>query len=59
MYVSVNNLNVHATLGKGKPDLHILKDVSFYLKPGMMCLVLGAPGGGRSTLFKVSHLCVL
>lgn len=35
----------------------ILKDISFYLKPGMMCLLLGNPGGGRSSLLKVtSHI---
>lgn len=31
----------------------ILKDISFYLRPGMMTLLLGNPGGGRSTLLKV------
>lgn len=31
----------------------VLKDISFYLKPGMMCLLLGNPGGGRSSLLKI------
>jgi ABC-type bacteriocin/lantibiotic exporter with double-glycine peptidase domain len=52
MYLTVNKLNYYLST-KENPQLHVLKDVSFYLKPGMMCLVLGAPGGGKSSLFKV------
>ena len=52
MYLTVNKLNYYVAT-KENPEKHILKDVSFYVKPGMMCLVLGSPGGGRSSLFKV------
>jgi ABC-type multidrug transport system fused ATPase/permease subunit len=36
---------------KSKKDL--LHDVSFYLKPGQMTIMLGAPGCGKSTLIKL------
>lgn len=52
MYLTVNKLNYFVETKEHK-EKHILKDISFYLKPGMMCLVLGSPGGGRSSLFKV------
>lgn len=53
-YLSVNKMNYFVST-KENHHKHILKDVSFYLKPGMMCLVLGSPGGGRSSLFKVTN----
>ena len=60
MYLAVKNLSVHVTNSgsdEGKNvEKTILNDISFYLKPGMVCLVLGAPGGGRSTLFKVRYM---
>ncbi|EGC33304.1 hypothetical protein DICPUDRAFT_36905 [Dictyostelium purpureum] len=35
-----------------KEKVEILSDLSFYLKPGMMVLLLGDPSAGVSTLFK-------
>ncbi|EAL62752.1 ABC transporter G family protein [Dictyostelium discoideum AX4] len=37
---------------KRKEKIEILKDLSFYLKPGMMVLLLSEAGSGVSTLFK-------
>eukprot|EP01088_Endostelium_zonatum_P016476 TRINITY_DN446_c0_g1_i1.p1 TRINITY_DN446_c0_g1~~TRINITY_DN446_c0_g1_i1.p1 ORF type:complete len:1655 (+),score=459.85 TRINITY_DN446_c0_g1_i1:79-5043(+) len=31
----------------------ILKDVTFFMKPGSMTLLLGAPGSGKTTLFNI------
>jgi ABC-type multidrug transport system ATPase subunit len=38
---------------KKKAKKDILHDVSFYLKPGQMTILLGAPGCGKSTLIKL------
>ncbi|ELR12117.1 ABC transporter, ATPbinding domain containing protein, partial [Acanthamoeba castellanii str. Neff] len=38
---------------KGPKPIPILDDVSFYLKPGQMTLLLGAPGCGKSSLLKL------
>lgn len=54
MYLSVKNMNYKVPVADGFKT--ILNDFNFYLKPGMMTLVLGAPGGGRSSLFKVRNL---
>lgn len=55
LYLTVKNLNYYVQ-ASDNPHKHILKDMNFYIKPGMMCLVLGSPGGGRSSLFKVDFL---
>jgi hypothetical protein len=38
---------------KKKSKKNLLHDVSFYLKPGQMTILLGAPGCGKSTLIKL------
>eukprot|EP01133_Synstelium_polycarpum_P007442 gene7442-8708_t len=40
------------SLLKPKERIDILHDVSFYLKPGMMVLLLSGPGAGKTSLFK-------
>ena len=50
--MTVKNMSYKVPLDKDETKT-ILHDMSFYLKPGMMCLVLGSPGGGRTSLFKV------
>jgi ABC-type multidrug transport system ATPase subunit len=50
--MTVKNMSYKVPLKKGEMKT-ILHDMSFYLKPGMMCLVLGSPGGGRTSMFKV------
>eukprot|EP01100_Stratorugosa_tubuloviscum_P001488 TRINITY_DN132_c2_g5_i2.p1 TRINITY_DN132_c2_g5~~TRINITY_DN132_c2_g5_i2.p1 ORF type:complete len:1362 (+),score=679.08 TRINITY_DN132_c2_g5_i2:279-4364(+) len=65
LYVSVRNLSVSVVtdekqkkeketrrLFAPKSKIHLLDDISFALKPGMMVLVLGTPGSGKSVLFK-------
>lgn len=52
MYLTVQNM-YYRVPEKKKQMKTVLHDMSFYLKPGMMTLVLGSPGGGRTSLFKV------
>eukprot|EP01133_Synstelium_polycarpum_P019841 gene19841-23766_t len=53
---SVEHLNYavmeRESLFKSKERIDILHDVSFYLKPGMMVLLLAGPGAGKTSLFK-------
>jgi len=39
---------LHKPMGKS-----VLSNVSFYLKPGTMTLILGPPGGGKTSLFNI------
>ncbi|KAL6066653.1 ATP-binding cassette transporter snq2 [Balamuthia mandrillaris] len=36
-----------------KTKVNVLKDITFYLKPGQMTLVLGSPNCGKDVLFKI------
>jgi hypothetical protein len=42
-------------LGVGPKPLLALDDASGHIAPGSMTLVLAAPGGGKTTLLKVTH----
>jgi len=39
---------LHRPMGKS-----VLSNVSFYIKPGTMTLILGPPGGGKTSLFNI------
>eukprot|EP01133_Synstelium_polycarpum_P017727 gene17727-21137_t len=53
MYVFAHHLNYSAVNPKTHEQIDILSDLSFYLKPKEMTLILGSPGCGKSALFKV------
>lgn len=59
-YLAVKNM-YYSVPGEKKSSSQtvVLKDISFYMQPGMMCLLLGNPGGGRSSLLKVKYLLFL
>lgn len=46
-------INLLAKLRQEKEKLDLLHDVSFYLKPGEMTLLLGAPGTEHTGTFKI------
>ncbi|KYQ91788.1 ABC transporter G family protein [Tieghemostelium lacteum] len=54
--IVVENLNYSVmerqSIFKSKSKIEILNDLSFYLKPGMMVLLLSGPGCGKTSLFK-------
>lgn len=50
--VTLNHVTRQAKVGKHE-TVNLIDDVSLYFKPGTMTLVLGAPGCGKTTLFKV------
>eukprot|EP01132_Coremiostelium_polycephalum_P006122 gene6122-7628_t len=54
MYVSAKNLSyyVENKVKNSTEKLILLNDASFYLKPGRMTLLMGAPGSGKSVLIK-------
>eukprot|EP00026_Physarum_polycephalum_P000651 Phypoly_transcript_00652.p1 GENE.Phypoly_transcript_00652~~Phypoly_transcript_00652.p1 ORF type:complete len:1280 (+),score=171.37 Phypoly_transcript_00652:231-4070(+) len=45
--------NVSRKVNTTKDGFMLLDDVSLYFRPGTMTLILGAPGCGKTTLFKV------
>eukprot|EP01132_Coremiostelium_polycephalum_P010071 gene10071-12346_t len=51
MFVSANNLSYYVEQ-KNKEKLYLLNNISFYLKPGRMTLLMGSPGSGKSVLIK-------
>ncbi|EFA85848.1 ABC transporter G family protein [Heterostelium album PN500] len=54
MYVYAKNLTYTVkNESNHKERLDLLHDMSFYLKPREMTLILGSPGCGKSSLFKV------
>ncbi|KYR01479.1 ABC transporter G family protein [Tieghemostelium lacteum] len=62
-YVEARNLNFYVTRkiqkkksqdGKSKYEkVYLLRDMTFYMKPGRMVLLMGAPSSGKSVLLKV------
>ncbi|EGC38233.1 hypothetical protein DICPUDRAFT_76201 [Dictyostelium purpureum] len=52
--ITVNALNLSSSVGhEGKDKLVILDNLNFYLKPGTLTLLLGSPGCGKTSLFRV------
>ncbi|KYQ91324.1 ABC transporter G family protein [Tieghemostelium lacteum] len=51
--VTAKGLTVKVGSEKKKNLKNILTDLNFFLKPGSMTLLLGAPGCGKTSLFKV------
>ncbi|KYQ91325.1 ABC transporter G family protein [Tieghemostelium lacteum] len=54
MFVTAKNMSLHVKNRVNDKD--ILKDISFFLKPGSMVMVLGSPGCGKSSLMKCLSL---
>lgn len=45
--------HVYKTYGKGEGQVHALADVSFSVKEGEFCVLLGASGAGKTTLLNL------
>ncbi|GAM17118.1 hypothetical protein SAMD00019534_002930 [Acytostelium subglobosum LB1] len=52
MYVVAKGLTSTIGSAKKKTEKNILQDLSFFLKPGSMVLMLGSPGCGKTSVFK-------
>ena len=45
--------HVYKTYGQGEGEVHALDDVSFSVKEGEFCVLLGASGAGKTTLLNL------
>lgn len=52
MYVEFSNLNYHVTTASGM-ELHLLKGINGYVRPGDCVALMGPSGAGKSTLLDV------
>jgi len=52
IYVEFSNLNYHVTTASGL-ELHLLKNVNGYVRPGDCIALMGPSGAGKSTLLDV------
>lgn len=51
MYLTINNL--HKGFGEGDSRVEVLKDISFGVEKGEICVMLGPSGSGKSTLLNI------
>ncbi|MEE1169329.1 MAG: ABC transporter ATP-binding protein [Anaerovoracaceae bacterium] len=51
MYLEINNL--HKGFGQGDSRVEVLKDISFGVEKGEICVMLGPSGSGKSTLLNI------
>eukprot|EP01132_Coremiostelium_polycephalum_P003299 gene3299-4131_t len=53
MFVSAKHLYYYIENKSDQSKQYLLNDISFYLKPGRMVLLMGGPGSGKSLLIKL------
>lgn len=51
MFIEVKN--IHKSFGQKETRIEVLKDISFSLKRGEFCVLLGPSGSGKSTLLNI------